>query len=106
MSPFYITDEGTEDTFAATDSFDEAIRLAREAASEGHAGDLVTILECGGKAVKQFIRMPDGTVAEQPIARQVEHGTPATGQTVGIESEPYRPAPNRAPDSGRNPGVS
>jgi hypothetical protein len=71
MSHFYIINESTEDTFESTDNLLDAIRMAREVASQGQAGDPVSILECGGKAVRQFVLMPDGTVAEQAIARQV-----------------------------------
>jgi hypothetical protein len=72
MSKFYIVNESTEDTCESTDHLQDAIRLAREVAKQGQAGDLVSILESGGKAVRQFLLMPDGTVAEQPIARQAQ----------------------------------
>ena len=72
MSHFYIINESTEDTFESTDNLQDAIRMAREVASQGQAGDPVSILESGGKAVRQFVLMPDGTVAEQAIARQVK----------------------------------
>lgn len=72
MSQFYIVNESTEDTFESTDNLQDAIRVAREVARQGQAGDPVTILESGGKAVRQFVLMPDGTVAEQAIARQVK----------------------------------
>lgn len=72
MSQFYIINESTEDTFESTDNLQDAIRVAREAARQGQAGDLVAILESGGKAVRQFVLLPDGTVAEQAIARQVK----------------------------------
>lgn len=68
MSQFYIVQESTEDAFEATDNLQGAIRVAREVAKQGQAGDPVCILESGGKAVRQFVLMPDGTVAEQPIA--------------------------------------
>jgi hypothetical protein len=71
VSQFYIVNENTEDTFDSADNLQDAIRLAREAASQGQAGDLVSILESGGKAVRQFVLLPDGTVAEQAIARRV-----------------------------------
>jgi hypothetical protein len=72
MSQFHIINEDTEDTFASTNNLQDAIQVAREAARQGQAGELVSILEPGGKAVRQFVRMPDGSVAEQPIARQVK----------------------------------
>ena len=74
MSQFYVVSESTEDTFQATDDLQDAIRVAREAAKQGRAGDAVSILEHGGKAIGQFVLMPDGTVAEQAIARPL---TPA-----------------------------
>ncbi len=72
MSQFYVTNESTEDTLESTDNLQDAIRVARELARQGQAGDPVSILESGGKAVRQFVLMPDGTVAEQAIARQVK----------------------------------
>lgn len=72
MSQFYIIDESSEDTIEATDNLQDAIRVAREVASQGQAGEPVSILESGGKAVRQFVLMPDGTVAEQALARQVK----------------------------------
>ena len=71
MAQFYVINESTEDTVDSSDSLEDAIRIAREAASQGQAGDPVCILESGGTAIRQFMQMPDGTVAEQPIARQV-----------------------------------
>jgi hypothetical protein len=71
MSQFDVVNESTEDTFASADSLQDAIRMAREVARQGQACDPVSILESGGKAVRQFVLMPDGTVAEQEIARQV-----------------------------------
>jgi hypothetical protein len=68
MSQFYVISESTEDTFESTDNLEDAIRVAREVARQGQAGDPVSVLESGGKAVRQFVLMPDGTVAEQPIA--------------------------------------
>jgi hypothetical protein len=69
MPEFYIINENTEDTFVSTDNLQDAIRLAREVASQGQTGDLISILESGGMAVRQFVLLPDGTVAEQAIAR-------------------------------------
>jgi hypothetical protein len=67
MSQFYITNESTEDTFDSTDNLQDAIRMAREVARQGPAGDPVCI-EREGKTIRQFVLMPDGTVAEQAIA--------------------------------------
>ena len=70
MSQFYVTNESTEDTLASTDNLQDAIRLAKEVAQQGQAGDPVSIIESEGKAIRQFVRMPDGTIAEQAIVRQ------------------------------------
>lgn len=70
MSQFLVINESTEDTFESTEDLQDAIRVAREVAKQGQAGDPVSILESGGKAVRQFVLMPDGTVAEQAIAGQ------------------------------------
>jgi hypothetical protein len=72
MSQFYVIDEHSEDTFAATDNLQEAIRLAREVASQGPVGDPVSVLESTGKAIRQFVLMPDRTVAERAIACNVK----------------------------------
>lgn len=67
MSQFEITNESTEDTFDATDNLQDAIRIARDVARQGQAGDPVCI-EREGKTIRQFVLMPDGTVAEQAVA--------------------------------------
>ncbi len=72
MSQFEVTNESTEDTLAATANLQEAIRIAREVARQSRPGDPVSV-ECEGKAIRQFIRLQDGSVAEQEIAR---NGTP------------------------------
>lgn len=70
MSQFYIINENTEDTLATTDNLTDAIRMAGDIAGQGQTGDLVSVLESGGQAVRQFLRMADGRVVEQVIARQ------------------------------------
>jgi hypothetical protein len=70
MSQFDVVHESTEDTIGSAGNLQSAIRLAREAARQGQAGDLVSILECGGEAVRQFVLLPDGTVAEHAVARR------------------------------------
>jgi hypothetical protein len=77
MSQFYVVNESTEDTFEASGDLQDAIRLARDVARQGQSGDLVSILEGAGKAVRQFVLMPDGTVAEQPIAGKGQLPVPA-----------------------------
>ena len=72
MFQFHIVNESTEDTFDTIENLEDAIRIAREVARQGQAGDLVSILESGGNAVRQFMLMPDGTVVEQAIARPVK----------------------------------
>jgi hypothetical protein len=74
MSQFYITNESTEDTFESTDDLQDAIRVAREVARQGQPGDPVSILESGGTTVRQFVLLPDGTVAEQAVARRAKSG--------------------------------
>ena len=68
MAQFYVTNESTEDTFSATDDLQEAIRIAREVARNGQAGDLVLVESSEGKGVRQFVLTPDGTVAENEVA--------------------------------------
>ena len=68
MTRFYVTNESTEDTFGATDDLEEAIRIARQVAKNGQAGDLVLVESSEGKGVRQFVLTPDGTVAEKEVA--------------------------------------
>jgi hypothetical protein len=67
VAQFYVTNESTEDTFASTDTLQDAIRIAREVARQGQAGDPVCV-EREGKTIRQFVLTPDGTVEEQAIA--------------------------------------
>ena len=67
MPQFYITSENTEDTFDSTDNLLEAIRIAREVAERGQAGDPVCV-EHNGKNIRQFVLMPTGKIAEQALA--------------------------------------
>ena len=69
MSRFYVVNESTEDTLGSADNLPDAIGAAKEAARQGRAGDLISVLESRGLAVRQFLLLPDGTVAEQAIAR-------------------------------------
>ena len=66
MSQFYINSENTEDTFDSTDNLEDAIRIAREVAQNGQAGDPVCI-EHKGKNIRQFVLMPNGKVAEEVL---------------------------------------
>ena len=70
MPQYHIINESSEDTIETTENLQDAIRVARETARRGRTGDPVSILESGGKAIGQFVLMPDGTVAEQAIARR------------------------------------
>ena len=72
MAQFYVINESTEDTLECTDNLEAAVRLAKEVACQAQTGDPVSVLESGGKAVRQFVRMPDGTVTERAIAQQVK----------------------------------
>lgn len=65
----YVVNETTEDMFEAVGDIQDAIRLAQDVARKGPAGDPVSILDSSGKAVRQFLRLPNGTVQEQAIAR-------------------------------------
>jgi len=67
VSEFHITSENTEDTFDSTDNLQDAIRIAREVAQNGQAGETVCI-EYKGKHIWQFVLMPNGQVAEEPLA--------------------------------------
>lgn len=68
MPKFYVTNESTEDTFGATDDLHEAIRVAKEVARNGQAGDLVLVESSEGRGVKQFVLTRDGTIAEKDVA--------------------------------------
>jgi hypothetical protein len=67
MSRFYITSENTEDRFDSAESLQDAIRIAREVAQKGQAGDPVCI-EHEGKNIRQFVLLPNGRVAEEALA--------------------------------------
>jgi hypothetical protein len=84
MPQFYVVQESTEDTFCSTENLSDAICAAKEAARQGQAGDLVSILESGGQAVRQFVLLPDGTVTEQAVARRVSR-SPAEADRNGVE---------------------
>ncbi|HEV3258875.1 MAG TPA: hypothetical protein VG013_18540 [Gemmataceae bacterium] len=63
---YYIISENSEDRLDSTDSLQDALRLARDLAREGQAGDAISI-EHRGKVIRQLVRMPDGRVAEEEI---------------------------------------
>ena len=67
MSQYHITSENTEDTFDSTDNLEDAIRIAKEAAENGQAGDPVCI-EHKGKTIRQFVLTPNGKVEEAALA--------------------------------------
>jgi hypothetical protein len=67
MSQFHVINENTEDTLDSADDLQDAIRIAKELAQEGQAGDLVSI-EHEGRIVWQFVLMPDGKVADEALA--------------------------------------
>lgn len=66
MLQFHINSENTEDTFDSTDNLEDAIRIAREVAQQGKAGESVCI-EHKGKNIRQFVLMPNGKVAEEAL---------------------------------------
>lgn len=78
MSQFYITNESTEDTLASAENLQDAIRLAREIAKQAQPGDPVSV-EREGKTVRQFVLMPDGTIAEPAIVRPTDVSGPPAG---------------------------
>jgi hypothetical protein len=84
MSRFYVVNESTEDTLCSAENLSDAICAAKEAALQGRAGNLVSVLESGGQAVRQFVLLPDGTVAEQAIARRVNRSRSEAGLN-GVE---------------------
>ena len=81
MSRFYVVNESSEDTLGSAENLSDAICAAKDAARQGRAGDLVSVLESGGQAVRQFVLLPDGTVAEQAIARRVNPSRGEAGLT-------------------------
>lgn len=66
MTKYYVTNESTEDTFVATNDLQEAIRIAKEVARTGQAGDLV-LVESEGRGVRQFVLTEDGSVEEHQV---------------------------------------
>jgi hypothetical protein len=68
MSKFYVTNESTEDTFGVTEDLQEAIRIAKEVARSGQAGELVLVESAEGKGVRQYMLTPDGTIAEKEVS--------------------------------------
>ncbi len=65
---FEVVKESTEDTLATAKQLSDAIAAAKEAARQGPAGDLVTVLDNEGLGVRQFELLADGTVFEHAIA--------------------------------------
>jgi hypothetical protein len=70
MPNYYVVNESTEDTLESSGNLEDAIRVAREVAKQGQAGDPVSVIDSGGMAVRQFVRMPDGVVVEQVVMRR------------------------------------
>ena len=79
MSEYYVVSESSEDTLGSDENLADAICAAKEAARQGRAGDLISVLDSGGQAVRQFVLLPDGTVAEQAIARRVSRSPRQAG---------------------------
>ena len=79
MSRFYVVNESTEDTLHSSDHLPDAICVATEAARQGRGGELISILASGGQAVRQFVLLSDGTVAEQAIARRANRSQGEAG---------------------------
>jgi len=66
VSPFHVTNESSEDTINSTTDLSDAVRMAREAARTGPAGDVIYI-EHQGKNIKQFVLQPNGEVVEASL---------------------------------------
>lgn len=66
---FYITNESSEDTLAATDDLLEAKQIARQIAKEGPVGELV-LVESEGKGIFQLSLQPNGQIIEYHIQTQ------------------------------------
>ena len=64
--PYAIVSESTEDRFDEVESLDEALRIARDVAREGRAGDLIAI-EHNGRVIHQLVLTPAGVVEEAPV---------------------------------------
>jgi hypothetical protein len=96
MSRFYVASEATEDTLDSAENLADAICAAKEAARLGRAGDLVSVLASEGQAVRQFVLLPDGTVAEQPIARRANRSRGEAGLNGAEQVTPI--------DAGRESG--
>ena len=80
---FEVVNESTEDTLATAKQLSDAIAAAKEAARQGPAGDLVTVLDNEGLGVRQFVLLADGTVAELPTHRGANRSGGEPGLNVG-----------------------
>ena len=63
---YHITSENGEDRLDSTDNLEDAIRLAREWAREGQAGDPV-VIEHKGLTIRQLVLRADGSIAEEEV---------------------------------------
>jgi hypothetical protein len=63
---YHVISETTEDRFGETDSFEEAVRIARAVTRESQSGDPVAI-EHRSKVIRQFVLLPGGKIAEEEI---------------------------------------
>ena len=98
MARFYVVNESTEDedVLEVADDLDNAVRLAREAAGRGPAGELVSVLDGDGLAVRQFVGKGDGDVAEQHVAVPRCSAVEGAGRVVAVPSAPAdRPRESR-----------
>jgi hypothetical protein len=66
MAQYYVRSEHTEDTFDCTDNLQDAMRIAREVAQKGEAGDPVCI-QLKGMNIMQFVLLPNGKIAEETL---------------------------------------
>lgn len=63
---YHILSEATEDHFGDADTLAEAIRIARDWASDGQP-DGPVLIEFKGKVIHQLVVTPDGHIAEESI---------------------------------------
>ena len=64
---YHIISGTSEDRFDRTDSFEEALRIARSVAvREGRVEEPV-LIEHRGKVIRQLVLTPDGKVQEEEI---------------------------------------
>lgn len=64
---YSVVSETTEDCFGESDSFTEALRIARLAIRESLTGDTI-LIERSGRVVRQLVRTSEGVIVEETVA--------------------------------------